>query len=325
MHYQETENVPEEIGFLSKPVLGGFMRRQFHTVAALFMGIVASPSSGETINLTNDTSFGTSGGTREVPLSTYLGADLNLYRGAVIDGAILSQAGIGSGSGAYRRLFQLGGESTVNGYNRGVPKQGSEFDESVPGGFDPVVRLSDLVPNNGYYQFTLDINEPGSGTNRYLSIDEAQIWVGGLLDPDPLPNTEAEIPALGTKVWDLQENPIGGSRNDILLDFSINTGSGTDDMHLFVPTDLFVGFDQESFLYLYAKHGQLGEPGGTEGNSYDGFTQDQGGFEEWATFTTDSTSPPAPFVPPISEIPEPSPVIFLLAGLAAVTLVRRRR
>jgi hypothetical protein len=223
----------------------------------LFAGAcICGNASAALLNLTNDTVFATvTGGTPNsttVPLSYYTSANNTQERGALVDGALLLQGGVGSGAGVYRRLLQLDSNTpTKDGYNRVVTdnKNGSEFEEKIPNGFNPFVRLNELTPQSSYYSFSLDTNENNNANNKWESLTEIQFYVGAPTDPTTLPITAATLSALGTKIWDLQANPIAGSRNDILLNDTLQSGSGTDNMYLLLPTSLFTGFDQNSFLY----------------------------------------------------------------------------
>jgi hypothetical protein len=288
-------------------------------------------ASAALINLTNDTTFNTvnlstgASGTTEVPLSYYTTSQNSQARGALVDGALLLQGSSGAGSGVYRRLFQVnasGQQETEDGYNRAVTtnKNGSEFEEGIPTGFDPFLRIKDLSATNGYYFFSLDSNENNNATDKWVSITEIQFYVGGPTDPAILPSTFDGLSTLGTKVWDLQANPIAGSRNDVMLNDTLQSGSGTDNMYLLLPSSLLSGFDPESYLYLYVSHGHLGTNESSHGAKFVGFGE-SGGFEEWSTFTQTSSNPPASFITPIPEL---STSLMALSGTLILALRRRR-
>ena len=207
----------------------------------------------------------------------------------------------------------MGGKDIVDGYNRdaGNPNQGNTFEAATPNGFDPNLTVGSLVANNGYYQFSLDVNEPGQLPSRFLSVDRLRIYVENVTpgsDPSPLPKTVAELGNLGTVVYDMDL----GADNSILLDYSLAGGSGSDDMTFLIPTSLFDGFAANAFVYLYAEHG-------AQGTFLDGFEGNAGGFDEWAV-RDNATEPAVPFTPPV---PEPSTLVLL--GLSTLALLRRRR
>lgn len=285
-----------------------------HSDAAL-LNLTGTTSFAAT-NLSNNTAF-----TANVPISTYTTINNSTATGAVVNGALIVPGGAGSGSGVYRRLFNLNNNGSVlDGYNREVPNKG-EFESTVFSNPGPTIRISDLVAFQGHYVFALDVNEPSGGdVNRFISLDEIRLYVGTNTDPNPVPTTAAGLlPALGTKIWDLQANPIAGSRNDVLVDYSINNGSGTDDILLWVPTDKFAGFASDSFVYLYAKHGELGTTASQRGVQFSGFQTDGGGFDEWATYTATTTG-----TPPNTPLPLPEPSVTMLVALFLGTFLTRR-
>jgi len=303
-----------------------------HYLAFLLLGgiVSSSNSSAALINLTNDTQFTTTAlgggaGTAVVDLATYTSINNGVQRGAVVNGALLLQGSVGSGSGNYRRLFQVGAngrETTEDGYNRAVTtnKNGSTFNESISNGFDPLLRLGELLEVNGYYFFALDTNENNNATDKWISLDEIQVYVGGSVDPDTLPNTPSTLGSLGTKVWDLQGEQTDGSHNTIMLNDTLQSGSGTDNMHLLLPTSIFSGFAADSYIYMYVSHGVLGTQDSPTGQVFDGFDI-SGGFEEWSTFTNTSGNPPEIIDYPI---PEPSGAALVIIT-SIMQLLRRSR
>lgn len=151
-------------------------------------------------NLTTTTSFALDGaaGTYNIPVTTYTDINNQAVAGTVINDAIFIPYNAGSGSGNYRRLFEMGGKDVVDGYNRdaGQANQGNTFEAATPNGFDPNLTVGSLVASNGYYQFSLDINEPGQLPTRFLSVDRLRIYVETVtpgIDPNPLPKTVAEL------------------------------------------------------------------------------------------------------------------------------------
>jgi hypothetical protein len=259
------------------------MNHPFRVSAALLL-LTAGCAHAATLNLTSvvvDT----------VPVSNYTGHNNQTYVGGDINGVLFQRSVPGSGSGQFRMLFRMEDDNdpgvTEAGYNRG-----GIMDSKTPNGFDPLVRLQDLVQNTegGFYMFALDANENNGGNNRYISLDMFKIYVGGLNDPSPLPANQANLGQLGTQVYTFSTN------DRVLLDANTGSGSGTADMYVFVPTSLFSGFAPDSYVYVYAEHG------GYTGTSPGGFGASSG-FEEWATLK----------VPVPTFIPEPCS-----AGLAVV-------
>ena len=148
-----------------------------------------------------------------------------------------------------------------------------------------------MIGGTEYYQFTLDIDETaakGGNTGPLLSLDELEIY----LQAGP-----AEYPysSFVNKVYDLDN----GGDNWILLDYSLNHGSGSGDMIANIPTSLFTGGD---YVYLYSQFG-------LSHNGYKNAADD--GFEEWSA----------------NVIPIPAPGAILLGsiGVGLVGWLRRRR
>ncbi len=251
-----------------------------------------------------------------IPFSQYQGIGNISSYGAVVNNALILPSNSGSGSGVYRKLFGLDADKdgVTSGYNRVV----TGFDSKISNGFDPVLKISNLIANNGYCQFRLDINEGGNSTNQFLSLDDLQIYVGGASDPAQLPGTVATLGNLGEKVWDLQGNNTSGTKNRIL---SAGTGSGADDLRVLIPTSLFARFSPNSNVYLYSRLGELGVAGNDTGLVFNGF-ESSSGFEEWASLDSGVNAPI--FAPPFSPVPEPSMALPVLCLMAA-GLARRSR
>jgi hypothetical protein len=262
----------------------------FPGIATLFLS-AAARLSAVTLNLTDITVNG-------VSTTTYTGMDNQARVGGLINGALFQRSTPGSGSGQFRQLFRMSDNNdpdTVEiGYNRG-----GVLDSQTPNGFQPVIRVQDLVETTegGFYMFALDANESNGGGNNYLSLDMFQIFVGGVTDPVSLPTTEANLGQLGTQVYTFSTN------DAVLLDANTGSGSGTADMFVFMPTSLFSGFAPDSLVYVYARHGAYNAPGFDTAS----------GFEEWASIT----------IPQPTFLPEPSTA--LLGGLSLLYFTRRRR
>jgi hypothetical protein len=261
-----------------------------HGITA-FLLIAPSTLCAVTLNLTDITVNG-------VSTTTYVGLDNQARVGGLINGALFQRSTPGSGSGQFRQLFRMSDNNdpdTVEiGYNRG-----GVLDSQTPNGFQPVIRIQDLVETTegGFYMFGLDANESNGGGNNYLSIDMFQIYVGGVTDPVSLPTTEATLGQLGTRVYTFSTN------DAVLIDANSGSGSGTADMFVFMPTSVFSGFAADSLVYVYARHGSYNAPGFDTAS----------GFEEWASIT----------IPQPSFLPEPSTA--LLGGLSLLYFTRRRR
>jgi hypothetical protein len=208
----------------------------------------------------------------------------------IINGAIYEQIDPRStGTGILNPFLRIQANSTEQGYN--TDARPVEFDQKT----DPFTRsllVSSLttVMRDGitYTQFILDVNEPGA--QRLISLDSLKIYVGSTPDV-------SSLSSLTNLAYDLD----GAGDYSILLDASLNSGSGSGDMLAWIPYDLLQDPDN-SYLYLYSK-----------------FTCTQGGFEEWSTFGVGASIGEAPPSDP-PQVPLP-PAIW--AGAAACGLVAR--
>lgn len=252
----------------------------------------APVSRAVVLNLTDITVNG-------IPTTSYAGNDAQNHVGGFINGAVFQRSNPGSGSGQFRALFRMSDDNdadkTEHGYNRG-----GTMDSQTPNGFDPLLKVQDLVEttDGGFYTFALDANESNGGGNNYLSIDMFSIYVGGVTDPGTLPTTEANLGQLGTRVYTFSTN------DTVLIDAGVS-GSGAADLFVFVPKSLFTGFGPTSYVYVFASHGGYSAPGFDTAS----------GFEEWASIKT---------VLP-TYVPEPGSFgLAALSGILALTVRRRR-
>jgi hypothetical protein len=190
----------------------------------------------------------------------------------------------------FLRLQSSGVATTTEGYNTSA--RPFEFDEKNPLGFTHDLLLSDVgvfaIEGVEYREFLLDINESSGRDRETVSLDRLMIFeapAGG----------RTGFPFLGTLVYDLDA---GGIDRWIKLDYSLNHGSGSGDMASYVRADLFTGLD---YVYLYSRFG--------DHHAVDA------GFEEW--WTRDGAA--------AASVPEPSLMLMLGAGFAAVMARRRIR
>lgn len=203
-----------------------------------------------------------------------------------VNGALFQQiAPQSTGTGVIQPFVRLQANGTEQGYNTGA--RPVQFDEKTDPNFTRNLLLSDVpvvtVNGTAYRQFLLDINENSGGNNELLSLDQLQLFQSNSGDLNNFPN-------LGTKVYDLD----AGGNNLIMLDYSLNHGSGSGDMFALIPDSLFD--PSIPFLYLYS---QFGNTVGADGSS-------DAGFEEWSVLDGES--------PPVNEVPAPATLIFAALG-----------
>jgi hypothetical protein len=265
------------------------------------------------LNLTNTTIAG------ETP-DTLVSTTNTTFRGGFINGALFRDPSVtgSSGSGVFRDLYRLSppnGQGNVieQGYNRpGI------MDSSVPNGFDPYLKFGELIQDasQSSYIFVIDINEANNGTDRYLSLDDLKIWVGGTSDPTTLPTTlEQTMSALGVPEYDM--NPSGQS-NMVMMDATLSSGSGSGDVFVFVPKSFFPqNTDPNANIYIYTKMGSYtGAPGFGAGS-----TQEQVSIPGKSIAGNSTTST---IQSGLQSIPEPSTFVALLSA-SLFGFLRRRR
>lgn len=193
-----------------------------------------------------------------------------------------------TGTGYIDSFVRIGpvNANIVSGYN--TDYRPVQFDEKTNHTYTHSITISDIptvtLSGTTYRQFLLDINQ--TGVDPLYSLDQLQIFLGASGDLHNYPS------GLGTKIYDLD----AGTDNWILLDYSLNSGSGSGDMFAYIPSALFTGPNQ--YVYLYSQFG-------VNHNNNDG-------LEEWAVLRS-------------AQVPEPSALILLGSALFGLALWSRRR
>ncbi len=292
---------------------GSRIRVAWAAGAALWVFSVG-PAGGQVTNFINITGSGiaTEQGTVAVSTNTSFGP---VVIGDFIDSdsfvrrTIPGYEEVGAGSGMYRRMFDFsdGGVTTSNpqeGYNR--PKA---FDTGNLGGFDYTLRMSNLsLDSSGqYYVFALDINEVAGLPTAYLSLDNVRIYT---TNAEPAAVTDrANIDNLGTLRYAMNNSQ---TQTHVLIEYGLPglTGSGKEDLFLFVKASLFTGAQAGDLVLFYSSMGQfsLWNPARQTG------FEPGDGFEEWAVLTRTT-----------ELVPEPPAVAFGVLGLLGCLWYRARR
>lgn len=203
-----------------------------------------------------------------------------------------------TGSGVIHSFVRISSNATIEqGYNTdGRPLQ---YDENSSPTFTRKLPLADLqvVTKGGvdYYGFLLDINQQGSVP--LLNINDIEVYqgdAGNLLGFTP----GSGFGIHSTAVYKMD----GVSDNGILLDYNINSGSGSGDMWMFIKKSAFSGTGQ--FVYLYSK---FGDP-----------NVNNDGYEEWAAVVGPNTP---------SGVPLPASLWggLTLLGVLGAAKIRSRR
>jgi len=202
--------------------------------------------------------------TRDVPSAT---VDLTT-RGSsgAINGAIFSQSDPQpTGTGKIQSFLRIQGASAhgevQQGYN--TDARPLEFDEnssprftrSMPLANVPLVNIGGVL----YRELLLDINQKSS--QPLLSLDELRLYVGTAPNQRGYNSADGSLDGMAA-VYDMD----AGGDHWVLLNYRLNNGSGSGDMRLYVPNQVFVGGGP--YLYLYSKFGE--------------HYASNAGFQEWA-------------------------------------------
>jgi hypothetical protein len=199
--------------------------------------------------------------------------------------------------GSFLRLQTKNGQVTTEAaYNTDLRPLPSNDQDAKNDIHTRSLLLSALqVDLNGYYTFTLDVNEPNGGSQPAIDLTGLQVYLGTSGNEGP-----ASISGLGNLVYDLGDNVVNMTDH--------GSGSGTADYQLKI---LKTAFDAQSagghsYVYLYSAFGSA-----------------DGGFEEWAANTGESLPPPPP-----TAVPLPAAAwsgMGMLALLGAEGLRRKSR
>ena len=190
---------------------------------------------------------------------------------------------------------------------------------------------TDTVGGVKYRIFALDINEANNSTDRFLSLDKLQVYMGGSGNLDTFSET-APDGSCGSScglqnaklIWDMDGTPGSATDRTVGLDYSLNNGSGKGiDLTVRLRDDLFDPANGQ-YVYLYSSFGATGKiknnnwsaegsPPNTSpvGLLPDGNYGQSAGFEEWST--------------KVGRAPEPMTLGLLLVGLTALGFSQRKR
>ena len=229
-------------------------------------------------------------------------------------GSFFKQVATGAGTGNWDPFLSLDSKKGIlQGYNTDANASAGSPDIVTGGGRTHSVTFGQLryttVGGIDFVRFSLDINEPGNPPEQYLALNDFRIFAP--VGPG-FANYSGSVAGLGTPLYNM--DTVGNDRT-VLMDYSLQSGSGVSDMELFVPLSLFGSLAADRSIVVYTR---IGDGAGITG--YPGISAwgaDAGGFEEWRLSTTDK---------PVA-VPEASTYVMaagLIGGLGIVEVRRRR-
>lgn len=255
-------------------VFGPKSKGVLESALVLALGLMASTVQAlPTINLTNAVYNGVASSTQ--------GTITNGYGSVLFARDNTQPAGTGVFN-PFLRLDVAGNNKDEQGYNTSAS---NVLDNKSPVNWTHDVLISSLqLDSTGqYYQFTLDINEPGNAKSL-LSLDGLRLYSTSTPSQSaqkvtPATGDLAESPVVGgfvgTKLWDLDS----GVDRSVLLDATVagGPGSGIADMVMLVSKAVIDSHKGagENYLVLWSRFG-------LEQEANTGVTAADAGFEEWA-------------------------------------------
>jgi hypothetical protein len=185
-----------------------------------------------------------------------------------------------TGTGVIQPFVRIQAKPTESGYNTdGV----IEFDtKDNPGNWTHSITLSQVpivnIGGTDYREFVLDINESTAQNNRFLSMNEFEVYTSNTNILSSFNTATHTFGSPVANVTSLVYDMDASGDKLVRMDYSLASGSGSGDMFVYVKSSLFTGTNP--YVYLYSK---FGNPDGSDA-----------GFEEWATRPASTPSVPLP-------------------------------
>ena len=203
-----------------------------------------------------------------------------------------------TGTGVYNPFLTLQANGTEQGYNSST----GNFDTKREPQWNHEIRFSDLqvtmLNGQSYFGFSVDINEPNGGSQSGISLDNLQIFTSSTLRNSTSTNSSGNFNgSLGTLRYNMD-----ASGNNTVLYNDQQSGSGSGDIDIFIPTSLFAGTKGSDYVYMYQLWGNADATAG--------------GFEETRLIAG---------ITPIPELNALFPIVGLMVAVGSTHVLRRRK
>lgn len=224
-----------------------------------------------------------------------------------------------TGSGVIDPFVRLQTNDTVEqGFDTDARPYAANNDAQTTATFDFALPLSDVpviaggtvingvtigTVGTNYLQFLLDINQSKDTNPSLLSMDQMTVSLAHSAGLNPAISDPPTPPSLGELIYNLD----GNANNEVLLNFSLNPGSGAGDMFAYIPitqaqiNGCAAGPSSVCFVYLYSAFGIN--------------NANNDGFEEWAVVGQSTITP----------TPEPGSLLLFGSGLLGLAGILRRK
>ncbi len=190
---------------------------------------------------------------------------------------------VSAGTGVFDSFVRIQGNTIEEGYNT----DGNPEFQTKTGAWTHALQIADVpavtMGYNGikYREFALDINQNSAAD---FSLDALKVYL------EPVGNLTGYADGFNNLIYDMD----AAGDNWVVMNYSLNAGSGKGDVIVYIPDALFAGTNE--YVYLYSRFGEHGAA--------------NDGFEEWGVGAGGAVTP--------------EPATLLLLGLGGAMLRKRR-